>query len=225
MIMVKYFSIIIISALFSCSNEHVTAEEMLVDNSYELKYNEGVVNNYEFDTLLKSGYHLKHVKEFDTIENGIYAYQALYLMRDNSKISLLNRISYELPSKNLGFINGDFENNFILASSYGTGPSSFGLFKKDSGKELFKGFLIDVVESDNVFIYREFDLDSVEGNFFVYDVKSGQKNMILLPFDIDKDCLENYVCLKIESYDGTELSASYTNDEFEEKRVGFEFSK
>lgn len=211
----KRESLIILGLVFVISCTNNIAERSQIQNETKIP-----AKIYPYDTILKNGYHLNYGIEI--LNNDTLQYLRLYHGKD--AIHQISAVSHNLKCKNLGFIDGDFNDYFIFKSSYGLGnPAPFSLIKKKNGKEMIRGFLVDCSSEAEIFIYKDFDTDSNEGEFFIYDVITLLKNKIILPENIDIECLENYVCLEIINESEGKVEVEFTNSDFETEKIFFNY--
>ncbi|MEO7978564.1 hypothetical protein [Flavobacterium sp.] len=158
--------IILLSLLFSCANLEkkvkndvsikITESQQQSDigPQEKLKSVKSEIEPYDFDTILKNGYHLSYRVYKDSIENE--SLQSLTLVKGNRDIKILNETSYPMLHKNLGYIGADFGDTFLFVQSYGSGnPHEMQLIKKKNGEELKKGILVDLKEEQKVLLYIE----------------------------------------------------------------------
>jgi len=121
-------------------------------------------NPYDFDTLLKNGYHL-HFEYFKRDKNA-YVESQLTLMRGQKTIDTLNEMGYGIVMKNLGYIGADFNDCFAFVQAYGSGnPLEMQLIRKSDASQLVQGFMIDSDEKNELLLYYK-DTDSL----MLYDI-------------------------------------------------------
>lgn len=152
--------IFLIFIFCSCSNfkSEKQAESVLANETVETVVDNfeliDTAEQYDFDTLLKNGYHLKYKAYKDKNSNELL--QSLILMKGNHEIKMLNETSYPMLHKNLGYVGADFENAFVFAQSFGAGnPTSFQLINKVTGNEIKTGTLVDTVTSNEIVLKVE----------------------------------------------------------------------
>lgn len=121
-------------------------------------------NPYDFDTLLKNGYHL-HFEYFKRDKNA-YVESQLTLMRGQKTIDTLNEMGYGIVMKNLGNIGADFNDCFAFVQAYGSGnPLEMQLIRKSDAFQLVQGFMIDSDKKNELLLYYK-DTDSL----MLYDI-------------------------------------------------------
>lgn len=129
-------------------------------------------NPYDFDTLLKNGYHL-HFEYFKRDKNA-YVESMLTLMRGQKTIDTLNEMGYGIVMKNLGYIGADFNDCFAFVQAYGSGnPLEMQLIRKSDASQLVQGFMIDSDEKNELLLYCK-DTDSL----MLYDINRKTDKLI-----------------------------------------------
>lgn len=107
---------------------------------------------YPYDTILKGGYHIKHLV-YKEKEYGSFV-QSLYLYKNTVMIKELGSFSFGMPYKNIGYVVADFQNSFVMCYSYGGGnPHMMELVDKKTGKILKEGTWVDTHEEQQILLY------------------------------------------------------------------------
>jgi len=177
--------LVLFVSLFSCRNQkketkNVTPVKVTEQNSIAPQNNIKSVKTetepYDFDTILKNGYHLSYRIYNDSIEND--ALQSLTLVKGNRDIKMLNETSYPMLHKNLGYIGADFGAAFLFVQSYGSGnPDEMQLIQKENGKELKSGVIVDLKEDQKVLLYIE-NLHEKNEKLKLLDLKNNTEKLI-----------------------------------------------
>lgn len=158
--------VVLLASLFSCTNQkkevtNVTPikvseakRQLNIDLPNNIKPAKREIEPYDFDTILKNGYHLSYRIYKDSVEND--SLQSLTLVKGNRNIKMLSETSYPMLHKNLGYIGADFGDTFLFVQSYGSGnPHEMQLIKKENGAELKTGVIVDLKEDQKVLLYIE----------------------------------------------------------------------
>jgi hypothetical protein len=186
--MKKYtFFCVLMFLLFSCNQKKevkdiVKIKTAATDNKSDVvKQNTSEpikpeIEPYDFDTILKNGYHLSYRVYKDSIEND--SLQSLTLVKGNRDIKTLSETSYPMLHKNLGYIAADFGDTFLFAQSYGSGnPDEMQLIKKENGEELQTGIIVDLREDQKVLLYIE-NLHEKNEKLKLLDLKNHTEKLI-----------------------------------------------
>jgi len=137
------------------------------------------IETYDYDTTLKGGYSISF-KVDDSL-------QYLFLKKGNRTISELASTSRGLPYKNLGYVDADFSDYFLLVHSFGSGnPHYIELIKKANGKNVLKNgaALIDVDKKNEYLLYSDNDVPNEKDKIILFNIKTGQKQFFNFPNDI-----------------------------------------
>lgn len=137
------------------------------------------VESYDYDTTLKGGYTISF-KVDDSL-------QYLYLKKGNKTITELSSTSRGMLYKNLGYVDADFTNYFVLVHSFGSGnPHYIELIKKSNGKNVLKdgAAWIDVDEEKEYLLYSDNDVPDKNDKMTLYNIRTGQKKLFSFPSDI-----------------------------------------
>lgn len=179
---------ILLFLLFSCTNQKKDVKDVVPIKTAATENKSDVVTQntsesikqeiepYDFDTILKNGYHLSYRVYKDSIEND--SLQSLTLVKGNRDIKTLSETSYPMLHKNLGYIAADFGDSFLFAQSYGSGnPEEIQLIKKENGKELQTGIIVDLREDQQVLLYIE-NLHQKNEKLKLLDLKNHTEKLI-----------------------------------------------
>ncbi len=210
--------IFLIFIFCSCSN---SKSEKQAENVLSNETVETVVDNfelidtaeqYDFDTLIKNGYHLKYKAYKDKNSNELL--QSLTLMKGNQEIKMLNETSYPLLHKNLGYIGADYENAFVFAQSFGAGnPTSFQLINKETGNAILTGTFVDTELQEQVLLYIRNENEDNE-QLIVFDLLN-DKEIIADNFS-ESECVKNSLgglrnCVEIDTVSSSEIVLKVEN--------------
>ena len=131
---------------------------------------------YDFDTILKNNFHLSYRVYKDTLENGIL--QSLTLVKGKKDIKQISETSYPMLHKNLGYIGADYGSSFLFIQSYGSGnPHEIQLIKKENGKIITEGVLVDQNEIEKVILYIKNEHQENE-KLILRDIKNSKEKII-----------------------------------------------
>lgn len=157
-----------------------TADERPINKTeYEL---------YDFDTILKNGYHLSYKTYNDSVTN--QPLQNLTLVKGNKDIAILNETNRPMLHKNLGYIGADFTNSFLFVQSFGSGnPHEFQLIEKKTGKEITSGVYVDSDEDNEILVYIS-NLHNINEQLKIYDIPN--KNEININDFKNSKCYKEY---------------------------------
>lgn len=174
--------------LFSCTNQKKEVKNVVPTEVTKVKPNNNIepqnniksvkteIEPYNFDTILKNGYHLSYRVYKDTTEGD--SLQSLTLVKGNQDIKMLSETSYPMLHKNLGYIGADFGDTFLFVQSYGSGnPDEMQLIKKENGEELKAGVVVDVNEDQKVVLYIE-NLHQKNEKLKLLDLKNSTEKLI-----------------------------------------------
>lgn len=143
---------------------------------------------YDFDTILKNGYHLSYRTYNDSVTN--QPLQNLTLVKGNKDITILNETNRPTLHKNLGYIGADFTNSFLFVQSFGSGnPHEFQLIEKKTGKEIKSGVYVDSNEDNEILVYIS-NLHNTDEQLKIYDILN-KKEMNINDFKNSK-CYKEY---------------------------------
>jgi len=210
--------IILIFSFCSCSNfksekqaESVLSNEKVetvVDNFEQID----TAEQYDFDTLIKNGYHLKYKAYRDKNSNELL--QSLTLMKGNQEIKMLNETSFPMLFKNLGYIGADYENAFVFAQSFGAGnPTFFQLINKETGNSILTGTLVDSEEQEQILLFIKNENEDNE-QLIIFDLLN-DKEIIADNFS-ESECVKNSVgglrnCVEIDTVASSEIVLKVEN--------------
>lgn len=180
--------------LFSCTQKeqvHKVTATTVIDSSKAVTnstLNESDDNLYDYDTILKNGYHLSYRVYYDSIEKD--SMHSLTLVKNGTDIRELNETNYPGIYKNLGYIGADFSESFLFAQSYGAGnPHEFQLIEKKTGKEMKSGVIVDANEENEIILYIS-DIHKQNEQLKIYDINT-KKEMVINDFNNSK-CYQEY---------------------------------
>ncbi|RKR08291.1 hypothetical protein C8C83_5528 [Flavobacterium sp. 90] len=174
--------------LFSCTNhkneiKNVTPNKVTKSEHKKTTEPENIsklvkseIEPYDFDTILKNGYHLSYRVYKDNVEGD--SLQSLTLVKGNRDIKTLSETSYPMLHKNLGHIAADFGDSFLFVQSYGSGnPDEMQLIKKENGISLKEGVIVDLKEDQKVLLYIE-NLHEANEELRLLDLKNNTEKLI-----------------------------------------------
>lgn len=174
--------------LFSCTNhkkeiKNVTPNKVTESEHKKTTEPENIskpvkseIEPYDFDTILKNGYHLSYRVYKDSVEGD--SLQSLTLVKGNRDIKTLSESSYPMLHKNLGYIGADFGDSFLFVQSYGSGnPDQMQLIKKVNGVSLKEGVIVDLKEDQKVLLYIE-NLHEANQELRLLDLKNKTEKLI-----------------------------------------------
>ena len=191
------------------NSKHQFEKAETVTDNYELI---DTAEQYDFDTLIKNGYHLKYKAYKDKSSNELL--QSLTLMKGNQEIKMLNETSYPMLHKNLGYIGADYENAFVFAQSFGAGnPTTFQLINKETGNAKLTGTFIDTEEQEQVLLYIRNENEDNE-QLIVFDLLN-DKEIIVDSFS-ESECVKNSPgglrnCVEIDTVTSSEIVLKVEN--------------
>ncbi|MGC4104393.1 hypothetical protein [Ferruginibacter sp.] len=164
------------------------------------------VEPYEYDSILKGGYHISF-KMDDSLEY-------LYLKQKHRIITELSSCSRGLPYKGLGYLAADFTGYFVLVHSFSGGnPTNIELIEKKTGKNILplSAAWIDDVENKQMLLYCEQDVPSEKDRMILYNVQTGKKEAFPFPKAIfsEPQVLNR---ISIKSLTATALTISYDSE-------------
>lgn len=134
------------------------------------------MNPYDYDTLLSGGYVLKYHRYLDSITQE--PMQKLNLNQGNRVIRELSSTSYPMLFKNIGYIGGDFDRDFVFVKSFGSGnPHSLEIIHKSSGDIVSSGFWIEINKKEQVLLYVSVDKNKKQ-QIRVYDGLKGKDILV-----------------------------------------------
>lgn len=148
-------------------------------SSFAQTNTEADLSSYDFDTTLKSGYHISFQTDDST--------QYLYLKKGNKTITELSSTSKGLPYQNLGYIGADFTNYFVLVHAYGGGnPHYIELFKKSTGENVLKrgAAIIDADEQQEYLLYSNQDVPGRKDKMTLINMRTGAKQQFPFPAEL-----------------------------------------
>lgn len=179
---------VLLSILFSCTNTKKEAKNVpqikvtksenkkTIAPENTLKTVKPEIEPYDFDTILKNGFHLSYRVYKDSIEGD--SLQSLTLVKGNRDIKVLSETSYPMLHKNMGYIGADFGDTFLFVQSYGSGnPDEMQLIKKENGESLKDGVLVDAKEEQKVLLYIE-NLHEKNEKLKLLDLKNNTEKRI-----------------------------------------------
>jgi hypothetical protein len=174
--------------LFSCINHKKEIKNVTPNKVTESEYKKTTepenisklvkseIEPYDFDTILKNGYHLSYRVYKDSVEGD--SLQSLTLVKGNRDIKTLSESSYPMLHKNLGYIGADFGDSFLFVQSYGSGnPDQMQLIKKVNGVSLKEGVIVDLKEDQKVLLYIE-NLHEANQELRLLDLKNKTEKLI-----------------------------------------------
>jgi hypothetical protein len=131
---------------------------------------------YDFDTILKNNFHLSYRVYKDSLKDEIL--QSLTLVKGKKDIKQISETSYPMLHKNLGYIGADYGSAFLFIQSYGSGnPHEMQLIKKENGKIITKGVLVDQNEIEKVILYIKNEHEENE-KLILLDIKNSKEKII-----------------------------------------------
>ena len=204
--------ILLFLILFSCSNskqqketKEVSEIDIVETPEYESE-DKLKIEPYDYDTILKNGFHLSYRIYKDTIENEVL--QSLTLVKGNHDIRVLNETSYPMLHKNLGYIGVDYGNSFVFVQSFGSGnPNYIQLINKETGEEIKNGTWVDVNEKEKILLYIS-DIHEDTEQLKIYDLLKN-KETIVKDFKESK-CVKEMIgglrnCVEIDTVTNNEI--------------------
>lgn len=219
----KYALYMILIGIFSCCTDkrpEKTPPEIKAENAPKDIVDEATIvdaeeKRYDFDTILKKGYHLSYRIYSDADGQKM---QSLTLVKGDKNIKNLNSTSYPTLNKSLGYIGADFGNSFVFTQSFGSGnPHEIQLIDKQTGREFITGTWVDADEKQGILVYIK-DIHKDNEQLRIFDVNTG-KQIIIDDFNKSicykeypsglRDCVEidtvsnSTVVLKIDTDDET----------------------
>ncbi len=220
----KTFALLLFSILISCAkkksevinfsnNKNPIAKNISLKQTLrieELKKSE--IEPYDFDTILKNGFHLSYRVYKDTIENETL--QSLTLVNGKKDIKQISETSFPMLHKNLGYIGADFGETFLFVQSFGSGnPHEIQLIDKENGKVITTGVLVGQNEIEKVLLYIKNEHEKNE-KLILLDIKNN-KEKIITDFD-NLECthtggLRN--CIVIDTVTKNEIIIKTDSDE------------
>ncbi len=167
-------------------------------------------NPYDFDTILKNGYHL-HFEYFKADKDSDIESQ-LTLMKGKETIDTLNNMGYGIVMKNLGYIGADFNDYFAFVQSYGSGnPHEMQLLRKRDALKIVYGFMVDANEENELLLYCK-GYDSL----MLYDINRKTDKLLVNLNNCDYiTCMVSqlYGNLKIKKVTQKKVEIEITQDE------------
>jgi hypothetical protein len=165
---------------------------------------------YDFDTILKNGYHL-HFEYFKREANSDIETQ-LTLMKGKKTIDTLNNMGYGIVMKNLGYIGADFNDYFAFVQSYGSGnPHEMQLLRKKDATEILNGFIVDADEKNELLLYCK-GYDSL----MLYDINRKRDKLLVNLNNCDYiTCMVSQLCgnLKIKKVTQKQVEIEIAQDD------------
>lgn len=184
----KTFALLLFSILISCiekksevknfynKKSHLTKNINLKQTTKIEEPKKLEIEPYDFDTILKNGFHLSYRVYKDTIENETL--QSLTLVKGKQDIKQISETSFPMLHKNLGYIGADFGETFLFIQSFGSGnPHEIQLIEKENGKIITTGVLVDKNEAEKVLLYIKNEHEKNQ-KLILLDIKNNKEKII-----------------------------------------------
>lgn len=180
----------VLGILISCntSNENVDStisSNLNQDTIKEIDTNKTEVINderpdVEFKTVnLKGGYSLVYdIQAEETFIN---------LMKGKTVVKTITSGGTGMSISNIGFVEADFENTFILVQASGGGnPRICFLMNKETGNNLIEEFsaLIEIDTTSQSLLYSENDIPEKNDKLMLFDIRKNKKENYDFPKEI-----------------------------------------
>jgi len=184
----KTFALLLLSILISCAKKksevtNFSNKKSPITKNINLKQTPSIeeskkleIEPYDFDTILKNGFHLSYRVYKDTVENETL--QSLTLAKGKKDIKQISETSFPMLHKNLGYIGADFGETFLFVQSFGSGnPHEIQLIEKENGKVITDGTLVDNNEVEKVLLYIKNEHEKKE-KLILLDIKNNKEKII-----------------------------------------------
>lgn len=155
----------------SCASNNITSNDMV-----EVHQNKLDKAEFQDSIILNNDGLIKYV----TIDDE----QFLFLEYEGKFVDTLSSCSFGLPIKNLGYLVQDFDSNFVLAQSFGSGnPHPVFLYNKKSGdNELHSNaYFIDVDSTSQTLFYSTSAVPTANDSLFSHNAATGIRIAYFFP--------------------------------------------
>ncbi|MCB0712178.1 MAG: hypothetical protein KDD67_07595 [Ignavibacteriae bacterium] len=206
--------------LFACGadirTESTPDSLQLAETEYTMGYS-GEFALGAYDTVqLSGGCRLIYRVVLDTFERVVLPMQQIELWKD-SLIAVPAGVSYGLHSKNLGYVEEDFPDYFLLVQRFGSGnPKVAMLIEKATGESMIDEEFVEFVDLTSDGRYLLYIDDLSERRLGLAEVYTNHHES----YDLPPDALEVgwYNDITVQSISKQRLEIEYTTEDRKTKR-------